>query len=220
MGFGKTLTALLFLTYCALIAAADRWPNQMGIKPTLAIVPSGVVLHQWRDAIKLFPNLLLIVAHGDKLFGTTTNRVSRPKGVIKVHHDSRPAGLVSEGLRENTIALRRVSSLLARSAPVSFPSSSPPSMCVRCIKFTPIVSACVRKSSYHNCDRCAKLHRPCLKECSWVFPSASADLYSCTRTYGRRRRKCWRLRLDQMRLIQCFYSINRKHDRPHLHEQS
>lgn len=39
--------------------------NTMGFGKT-CITPSGVVLHQWQEAITKFPNLTLIIPHGDK----------------------------------------------------------------------------------------------------------------------------------------------------------
>ena len=61
MGFGKTNTALLFLSYLGLFAAGKARDYQ----PALVLVPSGIVLHQWEDAItKHYPHLQLITAHG------------------------------------------------------------------------------------------------------------------------------------------------------------
>lgn len=109
---------------------------------------------------------------------------SKPRGASKVRFHLHLSGLVPESLCENTITLRRVSLLLARPAPVSLLSFSHPSMCVRCIKFTPIVFECVRKSPYHNCDWCSRLHKPCLMVCSCLsfLTSALADLYSYIET--------------------------------------
>lgn len=69
MGLEKTLTALLFMAYYAMIAAENRLLDQAGFKPILAVVPSGMVLHQWKASCKNFQNLVVIVAYGDKPIG-------------------------------------------------------------------------------------------------------------------------------------------------------
>lgn len=66
MGFGKTLTELLFLAYYALCAAQDVIPSQTEHRPALCVAPSGIVLHQWQKAIAQFPTLISIIAHGEK----------------------------------------------------------------------------------------------------------------------------------------------------------
>lgn len=81
----------------------------------------------------------------------------------KVAHVARDRGL-DPMLRENTVALRRVSSLLSRPPPRSFPAvAGPPPMCLRCIKSVPDVTACSRQTEYHACRRCNQLHKPCLQ---------------------------------------------------------
>lgn len=62
MGLGKTYLALLFINFVAV-----HGPAEEPYKPTLILAPSGVVLHQWVNAIyRHFPDLRVIVAHGDK----------------------------------------------------------------------------------------------------------------------------------------------------------
>lgn len=62
MGLGKTYLALLYLSFLAVHSPPRQW-----FKPSLILAPSGVVLQQWVDAIyRHFPDLRLIVAHGEK----------------------------------------------------------------------------------------------------------------------------------------------------------
>lgn len=76
MGFGKTFTALLFLSYYVKCTSQALIPSQTGFRPTLCIVPSGVLLHQWTQAIEKFPELTLIIAHGEKPPSGNANWVS------------------------------------------------------------------------------------------------------------------------------------------------
>lgn len=66
MGFGKTFTGLLFVAYYSLCAAEGLIVNLEEHRPTLCVGPSGIVLHQWREAISKFPSLIPIIAHGEK----------------------------------------------------------------------------------------------------------------------------------------------------------
>ena len=76
MGLSKTHTTLLFMAYYATVAAEQRLQNQVNFCPILCIVPSGMVLHQWSEAIQLFLGLTLIIVHGNKLRGEGANWVS------------------------------------------------------------------------------------------------------------------------------------------------
>lgn len=67
MGFGKTYTALLFAAYHAAYAPHTGTSGKPVHRPILCIVPAGVVLQQWQDAIKdKFLSLNIIVAHGER----------------------------------------------------------------------------------------------------------------------------------------------------------
>jgi SNF2 family DNA or RNA helicase len=61
MGLGKTFTALLFLAYYAAYC-----PKIHGHRPTLILVPGGVVLCQWVQAFKQFPSLTMLLVHGER----------------------------------------------------------------------------------------------------------------------------------------------------------
>lgn len=74
MGFGKTFTSLLFLSYQALCSAQKLLPGQTAYKPTLCVVPSGLVLFQWIEAIERFPDLVLIVGHGERPQSSNSRR--------------------------------------------------------------------------------------------------------------------------------------------------
>jgi SNF2 family DNA or RNA helicase len=70
MGFGKTYTSLLFL---AVYAQSLSFSNTQSHRPALCIAPSGIVLHQWQEAICKFPSLVLIIAYGER---ATASRLS------------------------------------------------------------------------------------------------------------------------------------------------
>ena len=67
MGFGKTFTALLYLSIYSSHLAKSSGPH----KPTLCLGPSGVVLHQWHEALKKFPSLVVLQAYGEKVHSTS-----------------------------------------------------------------------------------------------------------------------------------------------------
>ena len=66
MGFGKTYTVLLFLAYRSLCSFAKLFQNLTVLKPILSVVPSGLVLFQWLEGLRKFPNLVLSVGHGER----------------------------------------------------------------------------------------------------------------------------------------------------------
>jgi SNF2 family DNA or RNA helicase len=62
MGFGKTYTALPFLSYYVLHVTPTN-----GFHPHLIVVPSSIVLDQWLNAIyDKFPGLTVVLAHGER----------------------------------------------------------------------------------------------------------------------------------------------------------
>ncbi|OBT75776.1 hypothetical protein VF21_05558 [Pseudogymnoascus sp. 05NY08] len=62
MGLGKTYTAILFLAYYVLYA-----PKDIGnYRPILILVPSGIVLKQWIDALAKFPQFSVLSCYGDR----------------------------------------------------------------------------------------------------------------------------------------------------------
>jgi SNF2 family DNA or RNA helicase len=67
MGFGKTITALLFMSYYALYCPHIIKNRELNHRPILCLVPSGVVLNQWAYELKkTFTDLELITGHGIK----------------------------------------------------------------------------------------------------------------------------------------------------------
>ena len=68
MGFGKTRTGLLFLSYFSLCASQNRidFLPQNDFRPSLCLAPSGIVLGQWKDTMRMFPTLITIIAYGEK----------------------------------------------------------------------------------------------------------------------------------------------------------
>ena len=76
MGLGKIYLALLFFVFQACFLSANLVPNQTIYKPTLCIVPSEIVLHQWKEAIEKFPTLILIIAYGERQLSTRSNWIS------------------------------------------------------------------------------------------------------------------------------------------------
>ena len=61
MGLGKTYTSLLFLMNYIL-----HVPKTKQHRPHLILVPAGVVLSQWVEALKLFPAIRVLYMHGEK----------------------------------------------------------------------------------------------------------------------------------------------------------
>ena len=72
MGLGKTLATILFMNVFANYLYTD---TEVEHRPILLLVPSGVVLEQWRSEIaEKFPDLTVIVAYGDKPEGSMKSK--------------------------------------------------------------------------------------------------------------------------------------------------
>ncbi|MCJ1260141.1 hypothetical protein MMC24_007981, partial [Lignoscripta atroalba] len=67
MGFRKTYTTLLFLSYYALYTPHTHMDGTLDHRLIICIVLSGIVLNQWQTVIvKYFPHLHLIIGQGDQ----------------------------------------------------------------------------------------------------------------------------------------------------------
>lgn len=89
MGLGKTKTMLAFLSYTFTVRFEELKRQGHNVwRPTLVVVPAGLVVEQWRqDIMDNFPDIELVLAYGNSApEGLAANFLSRQDQCLLGHH--------------------------------------------------------------------------------------------------------------------------------------